>query len=652
MEAANPPPTPATGGSSWSPENSPPPASVHSFNYCKLPPFEILEDLALADGQFNACAVKLTERLNESWRASGVSTESSTGQIPIQNVQQLSCTLKNIACALVPDEMLRSDIGKIPNLWTCLASASTFIRNEILMTFGGPDECGVSCPTRAVATLELATAFFQIIRNLCASVPTNQMRASQLCFYKTAEVILAYECSWLISTGKPCSDIRSKVKACVNMGTQMLANMMTGNEQLLNALYPRFFLKESELLLQLLKTSDSQTCKFVLIELLVSTTVGRNLVIILLREAEKLYKEDNPNFDIIYGLIVNMVELDLTAPIMKSLCVTMPSTSFLGHEQIIFMKMLDGMIESRLGSGPNAVAAMAQHCFSAETCKMFCRIMKKLVRSLEKVIDAVMKDPEGGSGATAMDLDDSPTGSMGSPSASRLVPSAAALTEIAQEGYRPDLETSSTPIKPEHPFALFANSSNPNAFDYVNMDAYLIILQYFTRALCGEDDPTAGTQTTARRVLVMKEGLGATLLAFLMMLSKLKPPAKPSSPSASPVASDEVSKKLNEIVSLKVDAIKVIANMCYGVPEVQDEFRNLGGIPIVLNHCKIDDSNPFIREWSIFAIRNLCENNAKNQALIASMEARGMAPDDGTLAAAGLKARLTPEGKVKISPIN
>ncbi|KAJ3201630.1 hypothetical protein HDU67_001174, partial [Dinochytrium kinnereticum] len=58
-----------------------------------------------------------------------------------------------------------------------------------------------------------------------------------------------------------------------------------------------------------------------------------------------------------------------------------------------------------------------------------------------------------------------------------------------------------------------------------------------------------------------------------------------------------------------------------------------------------------IREWSIFAIRNLCENNPKNQALIASLEARGMAPDDGMLAAAGLKARITPDGKVKIGPV-
>ncbi|KAI8850218.1 spinocerebellar ataxia type 10 protein domain-containing protein [Chytridium lagenaria] len=522
--------------------------------------------------------------------------------------------------------MLRSSLGSIPTVWHCLANAFVAIRNQVLMTFGGPDECGVCCPTRAEATIDLATAYLHLLRNLCAAVPANQMRASQLEFYKSAEIILAYECSWLITTVKPCSQIRAKVTASVNMGTQMLANMMTGNEQILNALWPRFFNKGSDLLIQILKASDSKTCKFVLMfiynctfknkdrtELLVSTPVGRSLLILLLREAENLFEQDSPNFDIIlysYGIIVNMIELDDTSKIMQAICLIVPRTASLSREHLTFLKMLDGMVESRLGSGnPSAVAALSNHAFSNETSSLFCRLFRKLVKALERVLDAVLKEAEMVAGAQRKACDDSDETSM----------------NVDQ-------------------------TSNPSpTIPTVDVDCIFIFLRYFTRALSGEDDPAIGSHTTDRRKLVMKEGLGAALLALLTMLARVRPPGKGDSKGAA--VPEEAMKKLNEVLMLRVDAMKVVANLCYGVVEVQDEFRCLGGIPIVLNHCRIDDSNPFLREWSIFAVRNLCDNNPKNQALIASLEARGMAPDDGTLAAAGLKARVTSDGKVKVGPV-
>lgn len=33
----------------------------------------------------------------------------------------------------------------------------------------------------------------------------------------------------------------------------------------------------------------------------------------------------------------------------------------------------------------------------------------------------------------------------------------------------------------------------------------------------------------------------------------------------------------------------------------------------MLNHCNIDGHNPLLREWGIFAVRNLCEGNPDNQ---------------------------------------
>jgi hypothetical protein len=59
-----------------------------------------------------------------------------------------------------------------------------------------------------------------------------------------------------------------------------------------------------------------------------------------------------------------------------------------------------------------------------------------------------------------------------------------------------------------------------------------------------------------------------------------------------------------------------------------------------------------IKEWSIFAIRNLCENNLENQSLIASLEPQSIAPDEsGILASAGVQATLNPNGKVRVGPV-
>ncbi|KAL0589474.1 hypothetical protein ABG067_002378 [Albugo candida] len=66
--------------------------------------------------------------------------------------------------------------------------------------------------------------------------------------------------------------------------------------------------------------------------------------------------------------------------------------------------------------------------------------------------------------------------------------------------------------------------------------------------------------------------------------------------------------------------IAVIGNICYRSRNHQDLLRQLGGIALVLNHCIIDERNPLIREWSLVAVRNICEDNAENQKFIAGLK--------------------------------
>ncbi|XP_032738669.1 ataxin-10 [Lontra canadensis] len=75
----------------------------------------------------------------------------------------------------------------------------------------------------------------------------------------------------------------------------------------------------------------------------------------------------------------------------------------------------------------------------------------------------------------------------------------------------------------------------------------------------------------------------------------------------------------------KSHLIRLIGNLCYKNKDNQDKVSELDGIPLILDSCSIDDSNPFLTQWVVYAIRNLTEDNSQNQDLIAKMEEQGLA---------------------------
>lgn len=52
-------------------------------------------------------------------------------------------------------------------------------------------------------------------------------------------------------------------------------------------------------------------------------------------------------------------------------------------------------------------------------------------------------------------------------------------------------------------------------------------------------------------------------------------------------------------------------------------MRERNGILLLLQQCVIDEDNPFLREWGIWAVRNLLEGNAENQRVVAELEVQG-----------------------------
>nr|CAB3224735.1 ataxin-10-like [Phallusia mammillata] len=106
-----------------------------------------------------------------------------------------------------------------------------------------------------------------------------------------------------------------------------------------------------------------------------------------------------------------------------------------------------------------------------------------------------------------------------------------------------------------------------------------------------------------------------------------------------PVGSVELSD--NPVAGFKSSLIRVIGNLCYRCPENQTKVRELGGIGLVLEHFNLDDNNPFIQQWSVLAIRNICEGNVENQEVVTAYE-RLTAAESPILQRPGVALELKP----------
>jgi len=111
----------------------------------------------------------------------------------------------------------------------------------------------------------------------------------------------------------------------------------------------------------------------------------------------------------------------------------------------------------------------------------------------------------------------------------------------------------------------------------------------------------------------------------------------------------KASDTLHPLYDMKRTLVKTIGNMCYQNTTMQDAIRQHQGITAVLNCCVIDDSNPYLMQWSIFAVRSICEGNVENQNVIKNMKNQGIV--DNLLNDTKVATRLE-NGKIKLCPVD
>jgi hypothetical protein len=111
---------------------------------------------------------------------------------------------------------------------------------------------------------------------------------------------------------------------------------------------------------------------------------------------------------------------------------------------------------------------------------------------------------------------------------------------------------------------------------------------------------------------------------------------------------DKLSSTAHCPVGFKSTAVRFIANAAsHGATVFKDGVLACDGVGVVLNQCKVDPHNPMLREWALLAVKHMTEDHVGIQEYISSMQAITVAQTP-ELAALGVKADLTPEGKVQI----
>jgi hypothetical protein len=97
----------------------------------------------------------------------------------------------------------------------------------------------------------------------------------------------------------------------------------------------------------------------------------------------------------------------------------------------------------------------------------------------------------------------------------------------------------------------------------------------------------------------------------------------------------------NSFAGLRGTAVRLIALSCDRDEEMQDLVRTSDGLVAVLSALSYEKDtsiNPFLREWAVMAVRNLCLGNAKNAEVINMLELVDVQTNQAVLERAGLEA--------------
>ncbi|KAI5778382.1 spinocerebellar ataxia type 10 protein domain-containing protein [Geopyxis carbonaria] len=99
--------------------------------------------------------------------------------------------------------------------------------------------------------------------------------------------------------------------------------------------------------------------------------------------------------------------------------------------------------------------------------------------------------------------------------------------------------------------------------------------------------------------------------------------------------------------NIKRFIVILLSSLAWHNKGIQNVVRENGGLHVVINQCKIDDDNPYIREHSILCIRALLQDNKENQMIVEELNARETVPSE-VLDKSGYEPYIDERGRVRL----
>lgn len=188
-------------------------------------------------------------------------------------------------------------------------------------------------------------------------------------------------------------------------------------------------------------------------------------------------------------------------------------------------------------------------------------------------------------------------------------------------------------------FSVRGKSSLPTGNAGVDVLGYSLMM---LRDICACDGLTEHKENAVDVVdMLLSNGLVGLLID---LLGDLEPPAlirKAISQGDPCVGIDSQSSKCCPYKGFRRDIVSILGNFSYKRKRVQDEIREKNGIVILLQQGGADEDNPFLREWGIWSMRNILENNAENKKIVFDLEIQGSV-DNPEIAEIGLRVEVDP----------
>ncbi|ORX38576.1 spinocerebellar ataxia type 10 protein domain-domain-containing protein [Kockovaella imperatae] len=139
--------------------------------------------------------------------------------------------------------------------------------------------------------------------------------------------------------------------------------------------------------------------------------------------------------------------------------------------------------------------------------------------------------------------------------------------------------------------------------------------------------PIAAVDAIVIQMKDSEQGVIGSLINLLRQLDSFLPRVKPAQAQTAASLPDE----LRPVSNIKRNLARLIGILSFDDTTVGNQVRQYEGVQLLLSMTEVDESNPYLREHALFAVRNLMKNNPANQAVIAEMDPVGIISESGEL---------------------